>query len=568
MVTEMSPPQLEKECAEISVTHSGMTTAKGRCNASLSNPAAANAAWSSAITTGRSLLDGPSATAASLAAIREQLVNCARERVRPEYETKTVTGRLTPIFRPISHNTPERDHSILQTVRSCCNALWRRTALVLQRCERAVFQSVKASAQGHLDMSARASESATVPTVSTRAGGEWVALERGPQCPGVWILSHNILADCYVQTAQRQEKAYLQNPDGTKLYDHVPPPDLEWPTRRARLLAEFASLGPDLICLQEVEFTTFEHELAPELQRLGYEGVIQNDPKRAERQSTGNATFHRVAALQLVWQEHRSRSLATEYSPAPRGPFASATPFRLAVGNVHLQGDPERGDLRLAQFKSVSKTMDKRRRAAAGLGDGTRFGAAVVGDYNEDVFDKASEIGKLLSGSVPRAGPASTHGTPTFVLPGRQFEIDFLVSVADEVQVHAVGDFTSDAVEWSEVLSGGLPNAVIASDHMPTATNLSAVGVAVAESAAAPKDMTVDELWETCPLSPEQRAALEQLLQEERLAQPKGKPSPEQLQQLAGLRKRKEALEAGMGDDSVAFCSKIRKAVRKGKKSK
>jgi len=48
------------------------------------------------------------------------------------------------------------------------------------------------------------------------------------------------------------------------------------------------------------------------------------------------------------------------------------------------------------------------------------------------------------------------------------------------------------------VLSGGLPNAVFASDHMPTATNLSAVGVPPAEkSGAAAKEMTVDELWHT-----------------------------------------------------------------------
>jgi mRNA deadenylase 3'-5' endonuclease subunit Ccr4 len=293
--------------------------------------------------------------------------------------------------------------------------------------------------------------------------------------------------------------AFLRNPDGSRLYDHVEVADLEWQCRRDRLLKEFALLAPDVICLQEVEFATFEQELAPALKALGYDGVMQDDVKRAPKQSTGNATFHRADALTLQWTEHRSRSLITEYVAVPEGQLSTASgPFSVTVGNVHLQGDPERGDLRLAQFKSVEKTMAKRRRAAAGAG--SRFAAVVVGDLNEDPSELSSPIGMLVSGAPPMRRMASVqanHRVPTFVLPGRQFELDHLMLVDGEAELHAVADFACEVDEWATVLRRGLPNTVFASDHVPIAANFSAVGLPASDVAKAPSaPQTIDELWE------------------------------------------------------------------------
>jgi hypothetical protein len=81
---------------------------------------------------------------------------------------------------------------------------------------------------------------------------------------------------------------------------------------------------------------------------------MQSDSKRCEKQSTGNATFHRTSALRLDWAEHKSRFLSTEYTVIDGGHEACAVasgeehggadvckaptpPFRLHVANVHLQ---------------------------------------------------------------------------------------------------------------------------------------------------------------------------------------------------------------------------------------
>jgi hypothetical protein len=124
------------------------------------------------------------------------------------------------------------------------------------------------------------------------------------------------------------------------------------------------------------------------------------------------------------------------------------------------------------------------------------------------------------------AGMASLR-SPTFITPGRRYQIDHAVVFGAEAAVSAAVDFLSDEREREATLRAGLPNDIFASDHVPIAVNVQVVGVSIAQMicgpGAAAQDTTAEELWAACPLPPDARAELESQLADEADARPSGK---------------------------------------------
>lgn len=226
------------------------------------------------------------------------------------------------------------------------------------------------------------------------------------------LMSYNVLAQCYI--------------DCDYSPDAPPPAFMQREARHTAIQRKIALVSPDLLALQEIEIEHFERDWAAPLALLGYDGVLQDDKTRAEKQLTANATFFRRDAFELIFTQHRSRSLVcglrARFVPAPAAADVAARPAvqaaaaalasleatagaaakavkkardRLAraegavlaesivwLANVHLQGDPMLVEIRLSQ---LAATIGK------GIGAGLeahglsveRAPVLVCGDFND-----------------------------------------------------------------------------------------------------------------------------------------------------------------------------------------
>ena len=74
------------------------------------------------------------------------------------------------------------------------------------------------------------------------------------------MLTYNILADLYTTTQQFPK---------TETYA------LQWQYRRQLILKELQQYNADIVCLQEVQSTSFHEDLKPEMDKRGYDSVFK-----------------------------------------------------------------------------------------------------------------------------------------------------------------------------------------------------------------------------------------------------------------------------------------------------
>ena len=329
----------------------------------------------------------------------------------------------------------------------------------------------------------------------------------------VTILSLNVLADCYVR---------IPGCPWTN-FEHCSEDALAWSARLPRLQALLRESNADIICLQEVQF---EHPLCPpgvpswasEALAADYVGVMQDDAKRAATQKTGNATFFRASMFeQSAAADHRSRSLTLWLQR--KGDENSV----FAVANCHLEGNPEKGNERIAQLRSVQRCIDSK--AKTTLPHATR--AVICGDFNSEL--EGTPLGAV---ALARCGVADSHvpdsgawcnaiGTPappTWYAPGSSLTLDHVLfcdnGLAAEPR-HADCDVAA-------LSASGLPNAQHPSDHLPVIVSLRFTEWKHAVAAAAG----------AVELNEEDASALEcqwRQLSESAPEKPQGKPSAEQM---------------------------------------
>ena len=399
------------------------------------------------------------------------------------------------------------------------------------------------------------------------------------------VCSWNVLAQCYFDNT---------NHDG-----HVKDEgSLLWPARCKRLIQEMITTDADVLCLQEVQFAHFDSDYAPELAKVGYEGLVQADKKRASAHPQGVATFWKADTFKLDGAVHRSRTMAAMLTDS-----AGRT---AAIVNCHLEGNPRNPLARVKQLQTTLTEVSTKyqHHALVVCGDfncalGASASAAYLSfgqvppgivEWGVPVDDAVTEIPRhnySLASSyevqpdVPRGFRFTYCGTPDFPVDG----LDQVWYTPDALRCTATRQLHASNEARLRMIRSGLPSPDCPSDHIAvgaafnwmadaavdgdgTATsailpNLQATsgagagagaggsggGAAAAVETAAEHIAAAEELLAACPFSStQQRAEFELVTAASAAPQTKGKPSPEQIAMMKEMRARKDALLASVDD--------------------
>ena len=277
------------------------------------------------------------------------------------------------------------------------------------------------------------------------------------------VVSWNILSDTWCRHGNFGEMCAQNTP-------------LDWTQRRSLILEWIDGLAPSVLALQEVDFVLFATDLLPELQKRGYEGMIQMPKKLAARQPCGCATFWQRDGFHLVGHCHKSRALAVHLK------LSGARGEEVVVVNVHLQAQSDstaQATLAGHRARQLNSSLEWAAREARGVP------VVISGDFNADrdssllhVLRSHAWHGHVLSSAYEH--PAAAHTLPaslaTFAgAPGCRLTLDHIFYSSQHLQlVHllqplcaaeARRSFCSDAARI-------LPDRICPSDHLPIAAVL------------------------------------------------------------------------------------------------
>lgn len=220
---------------------------------------------------------------------------------------------------------------------------------------------------------------------------------------------------------------------------------------------------------------------------------------------TCNATLFRASVFELVSAETTSRALVLVLRHR-----ASQQVF--SVANVHLEGHPDLGDMRLKQLHSAIK---KGRRELSHL--------VVAGDFNQR-DDCGADTGLQLVATGPSWCDGSEFGVA----------LDHIVFDSSTLAVGAVH-------KWYDGKSA-IPSAAVPSDHAPIGCTLRVVQVPRAAKQREP-DAVPDDVQRAM------RARFAETVEPLRPAPVKGKPNAEQLVVLREFAQAKKAFCAAYQDN-------------------
>lgn len=216
----------------------------------------------------------------------------------------------------------------------------------------------------------------------------------GPHDTKFSFMTYNILADG------------LANMHWSQLYRGISRDVMEWPQRFLRLVKDIKACKPDILCLQEVDkLEDFRRQLEP----LGYKGdYLQRTGGRDDGCATFWQTekFEAVRLEKLEFLDHDLKdnvALITSLRPL----ITSAKPFvdpsrvsstseassvggasscsaappvpLLVVANTHILFNPSRGDVKVAQLRTLLEAVAN---AAADDSSGGGSVCLITGDFN------------------------------------------------------------------------------------------------------------------------------------------------------------------------------------------
>eukprot|EP00931_Biecheleriopsis_adriatica_P088903 TRINITY_DN63127_c0_g1_i1.p1 TRINITY_DN63127_c0_g1~~TRINITY_DN63127_c0_g1_i1.p1 ORF type:complete len:471 (-),score=38.73 TRINITY_DN63127_c0_g1_i1:386-1798(-) len=342
----------------------------------------------------------------------------------------------------------------------------------------------------------------------------------------------------------------------------------DWQNRSHALIQWISRLGADIYVLQEVDFDTFDEAFLQPLSIIGYDGLIQDSPKRAEAQPCGNATFWRRDKLELVWSDHRSRTLLTEFRTSV-GMGSQA----LIVINAHLESSQEKFSSRAAQVHSALEKAVRRNPSASLI---------LAGDFNTGADSSLCRVLREHEWHfVPLASayehPAADGTSPvvdaTFRVNGHGYLIDHIWYRHSHLRLcKLLQPLNADARAASLGMNAlGLPDKHVPSDHIP----LGAV-FEINDRADSPmKGVESMSLEELCPsllkiLTLEQCNMWHKLQVMQPQQKPKGRPSQEELSALREAAAERKALEqtllAGLNEEGQYLVQQIRSLRKKNSK--
>jgi len=277
------------------------------------------------------------------------------------------------------------------------------------------------------------------------------------------VLSLNLLSPCYVRVDGQPWNAF----------PHCEDKILDWPARRAKLLEILRRSDADVICLQEVTLEEndtgakeVEWLLPSWLQLDGYRAVpLGLKAKEWEKQAQRNERVCGLRAPTGVATLYRS-SRFEEAAPAKSGSGSGLLVFlrgveplpgggegvlELAVGNLHLVGDPDKSSEHLKALNSLKKNFGKQ---------DLRI---VCGDFNSEC-EPTAEVGKWFAEEGLQEVPTGS----SWAEPGRSLRLDHIFC-SGRIQAFAcTGDLSEEEV------ASGLPCASQPSDHSPVGALLGA----------------------------------------------------------------------------------------------
>jgi mRNA deadenylase 3'-5' endonuclease subunit Ccr4 len=218
------------------------------------------------------------------------------------------------------------------------------------------------------------------------------------------LATYNVLADSDIK-----REWYPLTPD------HL----LDGASRRDALLAHLVKLDIDLLCLQEVERSTFT-AIESHLEPLHYRGHFSH---KGRRKPDGCATFYRCSVLEFDGA-FRLEFRDAEWGGKPSGHVAQLLSFRheakhIGIVNTHLKWDPPSTPVKeqygYQQARQLLREHDHQLSGCAGW--------IVCGDFN------TTPDGDLIA-LIQRAGFQFTHAAYddayTANINGRPKTIDYL----------------------------------------------------------------------------------------------------------------------------------------------
>ncbi|XP_051151507.1 carbon catabolite repressor protein 4 homolog 4 isoform X2 [Andrographis paniculata] len=321
------------------------------------------------------------------------------------------------------------------------------------------------------------------------------------------LVSYNILAQVYVKSSY---------------FPHSPSRCLRWKARSQAILNVLKGLEADFLCLQEVD--EFDYFYKKNMEQLGYASIYV---QRSGKKQDGCAIFYKQNNAELVLEEtidyndlvdivKDGKSASTDTHEKllvngnndnsgvdpkcdqaergdPNDPLVRLkrdcvgimAAFRLRdpschhviIANTHLYWDPEWIDVKIAQAKYLLSRLDKFKDLVS-----EKFDCSppiiVAGDFNSVPGDKVYQyIVSGTSSTEPEATedlptPLSSvykliGGEPEFTncTPGFTGTLDYIF-FSPSGDIKPVSYLQLPGLESPEV-SGGLPNYVHPSDHLP-----------------------------------------------------------------------------------------------------
>eukprot|EP01060_Flectonema_neradi_P008459 TRINITY_DN1603_c0_g1_i1.p1 TRINITY_DN1603_c0_g1~~TRINITY_DN1603_c0_g1_i1.p1 ORF type:complete len:332 (+),score=33.69 TRINITY_DN1603_c0_g1_i1:46-1041(+) len=256
-----------------------------------------------------------------------------------------------------------------------------------------------------------------------------------------------------------------------------------WKHRQALLQELLPTLG-DIIGVQECEIGTFEEDFGF-MANHGYDYIAPFDKAAvkdpSKRTLAKTATFFKTSKFQLLWSNHRSRTLLTAL-------VHRDTQKVIWHINCHLEGHPLKVCERVSQLKSAFNSVHAHQQKLKLKPD--QCNVVVCGDFNcssdctafryvvkkglspsdRDPWNPSEPVTKTAI-SHPYNMRCVTNGMKTFLgSSGVASSIDFIF-VSENFSLTAVRDnFTRE--QWKSALQTGVPNKWHPSDHFPVSVSV------------------------------------------------------------------------------------------------
>lgn len=239
------------------------------------------------------------------------------------------------------------------------------------------------------------------------------------------VISFNVLAN-----------QYAMHPWVQDLYSYVPAEYLDWNYRKIGIRNIIIESDADLVCLQEVDLSTYQEE-KNFFSSIGFGSLLQqHEPRNGH--STTNAILYRKKLFSLQWESAERRTLLAHFQmkrstlvcsqqvenalwlgsvSSDNSMVDPQTPSLrdVFVACVHLEAQPHRAQNRFLQISKLLKKLKSRMKQTKLFPDAP---VVLCGDFNSGENGAAYQMlsnGFLDQGFCERINPPGTESTAVHI---------------------------------------------------------------------------------------------------------------------------------------------------------